>query len=121
MSVCANCDRSNLVAALDQISWRQDIRLLQNVKEIDHNNGPTVVFELKWYLGNKPIGSGKILVKIAQGDSNTVRSLGHSKVKMITKWEAMAWALDLEIDVSASQTELFDGSLGVWHLDVIIG
>jgi len=78
MSVRTNCDRSNLVAALDQISWRQDVRLLQNVKEIEHNNGPTVVFELKWYLGDKSIGCCEVFVKIAQGNSNAVRSFGHS-------------------------------------------
>lgn len=120
MSVCTNCDRSNLVAALDQISWRQDVGLLQNIKEIDHNNSPTVVFELKRYLGHKSIGCSKVLVKIAQGYPNAVRSFGHSQVEMITKWKAMAWTLYLEIDVSASKTELFYSSLGVWHLDVII-
>lgn len=80
MSICANCDRSNLVATLDQIGWRQDTRLLQNVKEIDHNNGPTVVFELEWYLGNKAIGCSEVLEKIAHRNSNSVRSFGHSQV-----------------------------------------
>lgn len=39
---------------------------------------------------------------------------------MVTKWEPMARTLHLEIDVSASQTELLHSSLGVRHLDEVI-
>ena len=121
MSIGANGDRSNLVATFDQVGWRQDARLFQNVVEIDHNNGPAIVFELKRYLSNKAVGCSEILEKIAQRNSNTVRPLGHTKVQMIAEWKTMAGTLDLEIHISASQTKLLDGSLGVWHLNKVIG
>lgn len=120
MRVRANGDRPDLVAALNQVGGRQDVRLLQNVVQVDHNHAPTVIFQLQRHLGHEAVGSGEVLVKIAQGDPDAVRSFGHPKVEMVAEGKAVARTLDLEVNVSASQAEILHSALRMWHLNVVV-
>lgn len=120
MGVSANCDGSNLVASLNQICSGKKLRLAQDLVEIEHDDGPTVILQLEWHLSHEAIGAAKVFEKVADGNTNTVRSFSHAKVQMIAEGETVARALHLQVAVAARQAKALGGTLRMRRLNVVV-
>lgn len=65
VSVGANVDRSDLVAAIDQIACWEDLRSFQELVDIENYYGPAIVLELKRNLSHKTVGGVEVLEQVA--------------------------------------------------------
>ena len=120
MSVCTNVKRPYLIAAVDQISGGKHIGLLQKVVQVKDHDTPAVVLELQRNLDHEPILGVEVLEQIADRDSDSMGSLGHTQIDVVTKWKSMARAFHLKIDVSACEAESLDVARRVRQLHVIV-
>ena len=122
-NVCVgtNVDRSDLVASIDQIAGWKDFRSFEELINIKNYYCPAIVLELKRNLSNKTVGSVEVLEQVTDRYSNSMGSLRHTKVKMVTKRKPMLWRLDLQVQVSSSKTKRLDGTLRRRHLYEVIG
>ena len=64
VSVGAHVERPYLIAAIDEISRWEDVRLFQKVVEIQDHNTPAVVFQLQWNLGHKSVLCVEVLEQV---------------------------------------------------------
>ena len=120
VSVGADVDGADLVAAINQISARQNIRFLQNLIEIKHHHTPAIVFELEGNLGDEAVLRIEVLKQITDRDTNPMRSLRHPQVDVIAERQSVARAFYLEVDVSACQAEGLDIARRVRQLNVVV-
>jgi len=97
VSVGANVDRSDLVASIDQIAGWEDFRSFQELVDIKNYYCPAIVLELKRNLSDKTVGGIEVLEQVADRYSDSMGSLGHTKVKVVAKRKPMLWRLDLQI------------------------
>jgi len=75
VGIGAHIDRPYLVAALEQVSRWQNLRSLQSLDYIDHDNGPAIVLELQWDLGYEAIRGIEVLEQVGDGEADTVGPL----------------------------------------------
>lgn len=80
MSVGTDVDGPYLVRTIDQISWRQNLRFFQKFINVQNNNSPAIVLQLKRNLSNEAVGCVEVLEKVRNRDTDTMRSLSHTKV-----------------------------------------
>ena len=120
MRVCADGNRSNLVAAFEKVRLRQNGRPLQGLDDVDDKDSPTIIFELERNLSNESIGGAEVLEQVRDGQSHAMRPVSHPEVHMITKREAVPWALHLEVNVSSSETQGFERASGARDLDEVV-
>ena len=121
MRVCADGNRSNLVAAFEKVGLRQNGRPLQGLDDVDDKDSPTIVFELERNLSNESIGGTEVLEQVRDRQSHAMRPVRHPEVHMVTKREAMPWAFHLEVNISSGETQGFERSRGTRDLYKIVG
>ena len=80
MSVGTDVDGPYLVRTIDQISWRQNLRFFQKFINVQNNNSPAIVLQLKRNLSNEAVGCVEVLEKVRNRDTDTMGSLSHTKV-----------------------------------------
>jgi hypothetical protein len=79
------------------------------------------VLKFQRHLGYETVGCVEVFEHITERYSNSMRPLSHSQIDMVAEGQTMSGTFDLEVEVSACETERLESSRWVRDLNEVVG